>query len=111
MNACSCLPHPVKDQGTVCGYVEREYGRVVPCSKTSCSPACSDDDLIPGIRVEVSTGTGKLPDGFGKLIQTSDRPTDTKGAADFVAVQKTGYKVWEIMIIPMILLLVILLMA
>jgi len=111
MNACACLPHPIKDQGTVCGYVDREYGRVVPCNKTLCSPACSDDDLTPGVRVETSTGSGKLSDGFGQLLQTSDQSTDTKGASEFVAVQKNGHKVWEIMMIPAMLLLVVILMA
>jgi hypothetical protein len=108
---CGCLPHPIKDQGTMCGYVDREYGYIVPCNASCCSSKCTDDDLIPGIQVQTSTGTGNPPPGFGTEIQTSNEPTETKGASDFSPVQVGDYKVWEIMIIPMLLLLLVLLVA
>lgn len=111
---CGCVPHPIKDRGTICGYVDREYGDVVSCNPSCCTSKCSDDDLIPGIHVQISTGNGKLPDGFGNLIQTSETTTDTKGASEFVPVQQVqsrDQKVWEIMIIPVLLLVLVLIVA
>jgi hypothetical protein len=77
--------------------------------------ACTNSgDLKPGVQVQRTTGTGSLPSGFGQTIQTSDDPTDTKGAAEFTAVPggpKGGYKVWQILVIPALLLLLILILA
>ena len=108
---CECLPHPTNDKGTVCAYIDREYGYIVPCNPECCSDRCTDKDLVPGIHVQISTGIAGAPPGVGDFIATSDLPTETRGAADFQPSERPSDKVWEIMVVPFILLIFALVVA
>jgi hypothetical protein len=57
-----------------------------------------------------SAGTA-LPKGFGAELQTSDEPTRTKDASDYVPPDTTDQKVWERMVIPILMLVIVLLAA
>lgn len=112
---CTCLSNPVAPESQVCAYINRQNGLVTPCDAGCCAPACNINRDAPDIlqiqnELRPSAGTA-LPPGFGVNLPTSDEPTRIKDASDYQSPDTTDQKVWERMIIPILMLVIVLLAA
>jgi len=110
-----CLSNPVAPESQVCAYINRQNGLVTPCDTGCCVPACSIRRDVPNIlqvqnELRPSGGTA-LPPGFGVNLQTSDQPTRAKYESDYAPLDTVDQKVWERMIIPLLMLVIVLLAA
>jgi hypothetical protein len=108
-----CLANPISPATQVCAYINRQNGLVTACDSGCCTPSCSIDSSAPNIlqtqnELRPSAGT-ELPEGFGAELQTSDEPTRTKYASDYVPPDTVDEKVWQRMIIPILMLVIVLL--
>lgn len=108
---CMCLANPVSPNSQICGYINRQNGLVTPCDEGCCVPACkylsyAPDILQPYNEFRPSTGTS-LPPGFGSELATSDKPTNTKDASDYTEPETRYQTVWERMLIPLFMLVIV----
>jgi len=86
---CQCLPDVTDPGQVICGYVNRENGLVYPCEPGCCAPTCgSKIGLMPRIGLEFRPSAGVLPPDFNVNLVTSDKPTETPGAAEFFSWMK-----------------------
>ncbi len=108
---CQCLSNPVDPGSQVCAYINRQNGLVSPCDVGCCVPKCNNTKNIPSIlqfqnEFRASTGTA-LPPGFGVNLVTSDEPTRKKGETEYVQPDTRYQAVWERMIIPLLMLVIV----
>lgn len=108
---CMCLSNPVAPESQVCAYINQQNGLVTPCDAGCCVPACSIDSEVPNIlqiqnELRPSAGTA-LPPGFGENLMTSDEPTRIKDASDYQSPDTIDQKVWERMVIPILMLVIV----
>ena len=108
---CQCLSNPIDPGSQVCAYINRQNGLVSPCDSGCCVPKCNINKDLPAVlqfknEFRASTGT-TLPTGFGINLVTSDQPTGIKGAADFTPEDPRYQAVWERMIIPLLMLVIV----
>ena len=80
---CQCLPDVTDPSQVICGYVNRENGLVYPCEPGCCAPTCGSKlGPMPKLGLEFRPSAGVLPPNFNVNLVTSDKPTETPGAAD-----------------------------
>lgn len=108
---CQCLSNPVDPGSQVCAYINRQNGLVSPCDSGCCVPRCNTNPDMPSIlqfqnEFRASSGTA-LPPGFGVNLATSDEPTRAKGASDYEPPDTRYQTVWERMMIPLLMLLIV----
>ena len=108
---CQCLSNPVDGGSQVCAYINRQNGLVSPCDSGCCVPRCNINNNLPGIlqfqnEFRASSGTS-LPKGFGVDLVTSDAPTKIKGSSDYTPPDTRYQAVWERMLIPFLMLLIV----
>lgn len=110
---CMCLSNPIAPESEICGYINRQNGLVTPCDEGCCVPACNHISNIPNIlqaynEFRPSSGTG-LPPGFGVELVTSDQPTRVKDAYDYTEPEVHYQTVWQRMLIPLFMLVIVVL--
>ena len=108
---CQCLANPTDPGSQVCAYINRQNGLVSPCDSGCCVPRCKINPMIPSIlqfqnEFRSSSGTA-LPKGFGVELATSDAPTQMKGSSDYTPPDTRYQSVWERMMIPLLMLLIV----
>ena len=108
---CMCLSNPIAPGSQICGYINRQNGLVSPCDEGCCAPACKSISYIPNIlqaynEFRPSSGTG-LPPGFGVDLVTSEQPTRVKDAYDYTEPEIRYQTVWERMLIPLLMLVIV----
>ena len=108
---CQCLSNPIDPGSQVCAYINRQNGLVSPCDAGCCVPKCNINRDLPGIlqfqnEFRASTGTA-LPPGFGVNLATSDEPTRNKEETIYVEPAGRYLTVWERMIIPLLMLVIV----
>ena len=108
---CQCLANPIDPGTQVCAYINRQNGLVSPCDSGCCVPRCNiNKDLTSILQFQnefrASSGTA-LPTGFGGNLVTSDVPTQMKGAWDYTPPDTQYQTVWERMMIPLLMLLIV----
>ena len=108
---CQCLSNPIDPGSQVCAYINRQNGLVSPCDAGCCVPKCNINRDLPGIlqfqnEFRASTGTA-LPPGFGINLATSDEPTRNKEETEYVEPDVRYQAVWERMIIPLLMLVIV----
>ena len=108
---CQCLSNPIDPGSQVCAYINRQNGLVSPCDAGCCVPKCNINPDLPGIlqfqnEFRASTGTA-LPPGFGVNLATSDEPTRNKEETVYVEPDVRYQAVWERMIIPLLMLVIV----
>jgi hypothetical protein len=108
---CQCLANPIDPGSQVCAYINRQNGLVSPCDSGCCVPKCSINRDLPDIlqfknEFRASTGTA-LPPGFGVNLVTSDEPTRKKEETEYVEPDTRYQAVWERMIIPLLMLVIV----
>ena len=108
---CQCLTNPVDPGSQVCAYINRQNGLVSPCDAGCCVPRCNINPALPSIlqvqnEFRASSGTA-LPPGFGVNLATSNEPTRARGASDYEPPDTRYQTVWERMMIPLLMLLIV----
>lgn len=108
---CMCLSNPVAPNSQLCAYVNRQNGLVTPCDEGCCVPACKYLEYAPNIlqsynEFRPSSGTA-LPAGFGVNLVQSDEPTQPKDAYDFTQPEIRTQAVWERMLVPLLMLVIV----
>ena len=108
---CQCLANPIEPESQVCAYINRQNGLVSPCDAGCCVPKCNINRELPTIlqfqnEFRASTGTA-LPPGFGVNLVTSESPTVTKGATEYIEPDIRYQTVWERVIIPLLMLVIV----
>ena len=108
---CQCLANPIDPGSQVCAYINRQNGLVSPCDAGCCVPKCNINRDLPSIlqfqnEFRKSTGTA-LPPGFGVNLVTSDEPTRKKEETEYVEPDTRYQAVWERMIIPLLMLVIV----
>ena len=108
---CQCLSNPIDPGSQVCAYINRQNGLVAPCDAGCCVPKCNINRDLPTIlqiqnEFRASTGTA-LPPGFGVNLATSDEPTRNKEETEYVEPDVRYQAVWERMIIPLLMLVIV----
>ena len=108
---CQCLSNPIEPGSQVCAYINRQNGLVSPCDSGCCVPRCKINTMIPSIlqfqnEFRASSGTA-LPPGVGVNLVTSDAPTRTKDATEYTEPVTRYQTVWERMIIPLLMLVIV----
>lgn len=108
---CQCLSNPIDPGSQVCAYINRQNGLVSPCDPGCCVPKCNINRDLPTIlqfqnEFRASTGTA-LPPGFGVNLATSDEPTRNKEETEYVEPDVRYQAVWERMIIPLLMLVIV----
>ena len=108
---CQCLANPIDPGSQVCAYINRQNGLVSPCDAGCCVPKCNINRDLPSIlqfqnEFRKSTGTA-LPPGFGVNLVTSDEPTQKKEETEYVEPDTRYQAVWERMIIPLLMLVIV----
>ena len=108
---CQCLANPIDPGSQVCAYINRQNGLVSPCDAGCCVPKCTINRDLPDIlqfknEFRASTGTA-LPPGFGINLATSDEPTRNKEETEYMAPDVRYQAVWERMIIPLLMLVIV----
>ena len=108
---CQCLANPIDPGSQVCAYINRQNGLVSPCDAGCCVPRCNINKDLPSIlqfqnEFRASTGTA-LPPGFGVNLATSDEPTRVKDSSDYEPPDTRYQTVWERMLIPLLMLLIV----
>lgn len=108
---CQCLTNPIDPGSQVCAYINRQNGLVSPCDTGCCVPKCNINRDLPSIlqfqnEFRKSTGTA-LPPGFGVNLVTSDEPTRKKEETEYVEPDTRYQAVWERMIIPLLMLVIV----
>ena len=108
---CQCLANPTDPGSQVCAYINRQNGLVSPCDTGCCVPKCNINRDLPTIlqfqnEFRASTGTA-LPPGFGVNLATSDEPTRNKEETEYVEPDVRYQAVWERMIIPLLMLVIV----
>ena len=108
---CQCLANPIDPGSQVCAYINRQNGLVSPCDTGCCVPRCNINRDLPSIlqfqnEFRKSTGTA-LPSGFGADLVTSDEPTRKKEETEYVEPDTRYQAVWERMIIPLMMLVIV----
>jgi hypothetical protein len=108
---CMCLSNPIAPGSQICGYINRQNGLVSPCDEGCCVPACTRPTAVPDIlqynnEFRASSGTA-LPAGFGINLVTSDQPTRVKDAYDYTEPEIRYQTVWERMLIPLFMLVIV----
>ena len=108
---CQCLANPVDPGSQVCAYINRQNGLVSPCDSGCCVPRCNINPDFPSIlqfqnEFRASSGTA-LPPGFGVNLATSDEPTQIKGSTEYEPPETRNQAVWERMMIPLLMLLIV----
>ena len=111
MKGCQCLANPIDPGSQVCAYINRQNGLVYPCDAGCCVPKCTVNTDLPSIlqfknEFRESTGT-TLPPGFGDNLATSNEPTRKKQEAEYVEPETRYQAVWERMIIPLLMLVIV----
>lgn len=108
---CMCLPDPMDDLGKICGYVNIQNGLVYPCNPGCCAGQCNKTVAGVRFRIDPSQYSDVLPLGFNVNLPQSDEPTSTSGATSFPpTVPAQVIPVWQVLITPIFLLILILLM-
>ena len=113
MKGCQCIADPVNSGSQVCAYTNRQNGLMSPCDAGCCVPRCNMNKESPTIlqfqnEFRASSGTA-LPKGFGIDLMTSDAPTQMKGSADYTPPDTQYQSVWERMLIPILMLVIVVL--
>ena len=108
---CQCIANPVDSGSQVCAYINRQNGLVFPCDSGCCVPRCNAKADAPAIlqfhnEFRASSGTA-LPPGFGVNLATSNEPTRVKDSADYEPPDTRYQTVWERMMIPFLMLLIV----
>ena len=108
---CQCLANPTDPGSQVCAYINRQNGLVSPCDTGCCVPRCNINLALPSIlqfknEFRASTGTA-LPSGFGVNLATSDEPTGIKDSSNYEPPDTRYQTVWERMIIPLLMLVIV----
>lgn len=109
---CQCLSNPTDPSSQVCAYINRQNGLVSPCDSGCCVPRCNINPDVPAIlqfqnEFRASAGT-TLPSGFGGPdLATSDEPTRVKGSSDYTPPDTRYQTVWERMMIPLLMLIIV----
>jgi hypothetical protein len=108
---CQCLSNPIEPGSQVCAYINRQNGLVSPCDAGCCVPKCNINQDLPSIlqfqnEFRASSGTA-LPPGVGVNLATSDAPTRTKDATEYIEPVTRYQTVWERMIIPLLMLVIV----
>lgn len=108
---CQCIANPVDSGSQVCAYINRQNGLVLPCDSGCCVPRCNTKADAPAIlqfhnEFRASSGTA-LPPGFGVNLATSNEPTRVKDSSDYEPPDTRYQAVWERMVIPFLMLLIV----
>jgi len=107
---CLCLPDPMDPWGKICGYVNKQNGLVYPCSPGCCAGECNQTVSSVRFKIEPSQYSDILPNDFNVNLPQSDRGTSTSNTAPVpVSTPEPVTPVWQVLIVPFMLLTLILL--